>query len=717
MDSLPLIATRLPPSIRLLLVSRSAPSPALLETRLFEVLTQDDLLFSLEELEWLGEEKNIPLTPPEVRALRETTGGWAMYLSAILSGKQNLSGKQGETPQTLTQYLQARVWEPLEREKKETLLRLAIPTEVTPELAGRLLAQADGRGVLERLVYIENAFLSNAGDDTYRFHDVFRDFLLERAALFVGKDEIRRLNAVAAQWYYERGDFHAGVRHYIENRDHEGVSRCLEAAAYYHAGTNVMAVEFLKGFTDLYIKPLPEEFITGNPYLIYRSSLAAYHNGDAKEHQRYLAMLHEKMPEIKVKYPGLVETIGFHNGVDPRISFREYTRGLLKLIPKMPRAAASKEKTRASTLTQNLPFFHRSMRDFSEYHEVKPEDIQMLEDTFGVMIGRDYHIMEQALIAGMYYERGELLEAARYALIGYNACDDGLSSETLFVSAMIVASILYAMGDLYDAGQVMEKTEAFINERAQFLRSNFRALQTERAIRNGNTEAAREWLAVYAYRGERRQPELLLPFYQICRHFTTLRSYIAVGDFTSAAEFGGRLQTLATEYIRPLDQIESGLLTAIALWRGGKESAAVEQMAATVRIAMPYSFTQLFINEGKEIQGLLWALKEKMNTAAETSPPTEAARFVDKLITRICGGSFAASFGGVKPESEKPLKLSSMRRKMLAFLNKGMTYSEIAAATNLERATIKRHVLLLYKQLGVHNAQDAITKAKMLGVI
>jgi ATP/maltotriose-dependent transcriptional regulator MalT len=58
-----------------------------------------------------------------------------------------------------------------------------------------------------------------------------------------------------------------------------------------------------------------------------------------------------------------------------------------------------------------------------------------------------------------------------------------------------------------------------------------------------------------------------------------------------------------------------------------------------------------------------------------------------------------------------------MRRKMLEYLNKGMSYNEIADKTGIARGTVKRHILLLYKQLGVNSGEEAVIKAKMLGLL
>jgi LuxR family maltose regulon positive regulatory protein len=271
--------------------------------------------------------------------------------------------------------------------------------------------------------------------------------------------------------------------------------------------------------------------------------------------------------------------------------------------------------------------------------------------------------------------------------------------ETVFCAQMILSAVLYAMGASQEANRIMERMGVFVERKAQFLRPNFRAVQTERAIQSGNAEPAREWLAVYANRSNR------LPFYQISRHFATLRSHMALKDCPAAIEFGTRLHTLTTEYKRPLDQIESGLLTAIALWHSGEKRKSVKQLEQAVHVAMPYGFTQLFINEGKEALPLLWELRKSTNKAAGLM------RFVDRLADTICKKH------DLKLADEEMPKLTEQQRAMLPYLSKGMAYSEIAGAAGLGRGTVKSHVLLLYKRLGVSNAQEAVLKAKMLGLL
>ena len=443
---------------------------------------------------------------------------------------------------------------------------------------------------------------------------------------------------------------------------------------------------------------LNREFINENPYLISKCAVVAFHSGEAAAFSQYLDMLYKKLPEISGTHPDLVETAAFIGGLDFRMPMKQCVKQAAAMMPLT--SFASRDNAQTSTITQNLPFFHRSMRDFSEYYELKEGDLKEFRDAYGVMIGREFPIMEQALIAGIYYERGALLHAVRYAAPGYMSCDHGeMHPETIFLSGMILSATLYAMGASQEAGGIMERMEDYIERKAQFLRPNFRALQTERAIRDGNADAAKEWLAVYASRSSR------LPLYQMCRHFATLRSYMALKEYAAAVKFGARLQTLATEYKRPLDQIESGLLTALALWHNSEKNNALKQLKRALHAAMPYGFTQLFINEGEEALPLLLELKKSADK------PAGWMRFADRLADSIYKKH------DLHPAGETMPRLSEQQRAMLLYLSKGMSYNEIAEAAGLGRGTVKSHVLLVYKRLGVRNAREAVVKAKMLGLL
>jgi len=705
-NRVPVILSRLPGYICACLAGRSQSAEAVLETGRFEVITQDDLLFNEEEIQWLAEEKDHALTDAQAKDLLNTTGGWAMYLSAMLSDKEFDKSQENAPPQTLAQYLNSRIWGLWDAETKSQLLKLAVPKEITPELCTRLTGVRDGRGVLEMLTKKENAFLNLAGEDTWRFHDVFREFLLEQAADVLSEDELRRVNDITGNWYYEQGAFFDGVRYYYQNGNYEGIIRCEQASISYSVQTEGASLEAHYNSTSQFALTMPVEFIEKEPFLIIHCAYVTYLLGDSEKFLFYEDMLHQNFGMMVEKYPEFIASYFFMSGLDYRPSLMNICKQAAETFSQMPEPGMDEpDDVGTSSVTQELPYFHRSMRDFSECYALAEGDMALIDATFGAMIGKDWQVLGPSLTAGIYYERGELMEALRHALDAHHACESDAHPEAVFCSHTILAAVLYEMGAVNDSGKIMARIEQYIGDKARFLHANFKALQTELAVRSRDTyaaSAAREWLEVYACRLNR------LPFHQTCQHFTTLRCFIAVGDFPAAAEFGGRLLTLASEYNRPLDQIECGILLSVALSgakKDGGDVPAAKQLEQAVAIAEPYGFTQLFVSEGKEILPLLWEVRK----GTKNSP--SLARFTDRLIDEI------GEKHNLKPVGEDAPELSRQQLAMLTYLSKGMTYGEIAEAVGLGRGTVKSHILLVYKRLGVQGAQEAVIKARMLGLL
>ena len=71
----------------------------------------------------------------------------------------------------------------------------------------------------------------------------------------------------------------------------------------------------------------------------------------------------------------------------------------------------------------------------------------------------------------------------------------------------------------------------------------------------------------------------------------------------------------------------------------------------------------------------------------------------------------------VVPRADKPVKLSRQQARVLALLARGLRTPEIAEQTGLAIPTVKSHTDAAYKKLGVHNAMDAVLKAREQGLL
>ncbi|MCL1904345.1 MAG: LuxR C-terminal-related transcriptional regulator [Oscillospiraceae bacterium] len=698
LNKLPMIIAQVPGYIRLCFVSRNAPINGLMNTGLFECLYQDDLIFSAEETEWLGAERDITLSPERVTELLQITGGWPVQLSSLINNN----------PSELAQYIKKRVWDMWDNTVKKELLRLCIPDELTPELCEKLTTKHNGYGILSEYSERNNAFLYQNGD-FFRFYTVFRDFLRNNINL-LDKKEIYRLNEVCAKWYYERGDFANGVKHYGYNLDFDGIYKCVEEYCRYNAKTAETAVSYRQNIMQILSDNKNSDLIAKNPHLLLACSAIEYRDGNGEKFLSYIDIIRKNLPEITIMYPEFIEAFLLFLGWDFSVPIREYIKWLENAIFMFIDKNAG-IKARVNTITSYLPFFHRSFRDLSEYHELNPDDIRAASDTFSTMFGADYAGIEKLLISGIYYERGELVNALRYIAPNGLSFDGGIHPELVFSANMLLSQVLYAMGAIYDADDIMRQTERFISESAVYLKPNFDAAVVKREISEKNATSAINWLKVhdYDYSGTMNLKKKL-SFDRICFHYTTMRAMNAIGEYTAAIGLGNRLYTLSVDFKRPLDQIECGILLADAFQMNGEKSRAIEQLKNSLSIAAQYGFKQMFINEGRGILTLLCTIRERKSLSVKLR------QFTETLINEI-NGKLNFSRAEKEQGGSEPPRLTSMQKKMLIFLDKGMSYGEIAAQTGTVYGTVKGHVLLLYKKLGVHNAEDAVVKGKVLGLI
>lgn len=694
---LPLLLAALPRIATALLCSRAALPPALLEnSRGFLVLRSEDLAFTPEESAWFLPKE----TQEQVHHMWLQTGGWAIGLHALALEDSHMS--DGPAPSTLAGYLDAGVWNQWSESDQMFLLRCALPPEVNPPLAKLLTGADDGMQRLEALQHT-GAFLSRTTGDSWRFHDLFRAWLNGRALVQLGQKETVRLRTAAANWYFEQDNFYTAARLYILNGDHEGINVCMRTQNSFGGNAQDLSVENKVNFINTYVEGLAPAFIKANPYLLSRCTTAAFHNGQVDEFARYADALMAMLPQFAATHPDLAQTAGFVHGLDYRVPLRDICKEMATMARGRPAApAGQKGHAAVASITQNLPLMHRSMRDYAEYHALDSEDMALLRATYGVMIGPEYDSLEGSLIAGVWYERGNLQQANHHALLAVRACGEDTQAETVLCAHMMLAAVYDALGATRQAGRLYAQMEAFTETpQANFLQLNFKAMAVSRTLRQGDIAPAQNWLAMYAATADR------LPFYQMCRHFATLRAHLALGQNETAAEFGTALLHLAESYRRPVDQIESGLLAALALWRAGQQPKALEVLAAQVETARHYDFVQQFVNEGRDMLPLVWALQKRRDMAQTP----ELKVFLQRISTAIYD---AYDFS---PEQTAPVSLPPKQLAMLRYLQKGMSYSQMAQHEGTGHGTVKSHVLQMYKKLDVHTAEEAIAKAKMLGLL
>jgi len=478
-----------------------------------------------------------------------------------------------------------------------------------------------------------------------------------------------------------------------------GDSKGLSAALYgflKHCGQSESEISKL-----YFINRLPDDVLDENPFLYISCAYGAFLLGEAKSMFFYLDRIYDRLHGILREHMVFFEGILILVTLDPRYSFAEQAAKFgagLKIGKGLPRSLKS--------LNHNLPYFHRTFRDFSHYGlnmEVGFDEFRLI---FYELLGNDYEIIESGVRSGLLYEKNLLKEAA--ALINPNPDTD--SAELKFLSKMHSASYALAMGKEEDSARYRAEIRALIDrENLLHLLPVFSAYETKIELLKGNRKAAAAWLDNY-FVIEDQRPELN----KIFLHFTTVRAYIVLGEVEKARKMCEKLKRLAADFSRFLDEAEATVLLVVLMWLTGERQEAAILLQKTLADMEPYYFIRIFADEGKPI---LPVLKKLLKQSEKKSDPNMPG-YKYLQVVYLAAYEQSKRYKGMASAAElRPVKLSRQQKYVLELLAKGYKNAEIVKLTGLSINTIRVHTKVAYQKLEVNNAMDAVLRARELGLI
>ncbi|MET7516016.1 LuxR C-terminal-related transcriptional regulator [Streptomyces sp. NPDC005480] len=206
--------------MRLVLVTRTEPLLPLHRYRAAGELTElrgAELAFTPEEAVPLLELHGLHVSVHAARALVDRTRGWAAglclcALAARESAEPELYLKEFEADRsTVADFLLAEVLKRQPEETQDLLLRVSVLQRFGPDLANALTGRTDAEPLLTEL-HRANAFVEDLGHSLYRLHPLFGEIL--RAHLRVRLPGIEpELHRRAAQWLRRSGSLLETLTH------------------------------------------------------------------------------------------------------------------------------------------------------------------------------------------------------------------------------------------------------------------------------------------------------------------------------------------------------------------------------------------------------------------------------------------------------------------------------------------------------------------------
>ncbi|MCL2108447.1 MAG: LuxR C-terminal-related transcriptional regulator [Oscillospiraceae bacterium] len=703
---LPDFIKRLPKSCTILLLSRFAPPDSFSEMVSYGELAVVDaayLQFTSDEIKIYFNKNKRYVTSAQADEILASTGGWAIGIRALLlAGEKSYSTDL--TGKYLENFLKTHVWERWDEQLKCFMTCVSVMKELTPGLCNRLIAgqpllkKASAAEILAKLAR-ENAFLRQTDSNTYRFHDLFRDFLLSILEES-GEDAALIQWNKAGDYFYDKQDYFRSVKYYLNGKNDGGVAKSLYNM-YDYKSTYASVEDTLYTVRIAVTDAMVEKHL----FLLEVQTWAAFVEGRADDMERYMDRYYKLFPKIVLQNPRSAIIMIFIRSIDHRTNIIK-TFKTLRLVP-------FKGTIRAYTpsVTHSMPLFHRSSRDYSEVAVDVERNIELLEKTVGVVFGAEFPVIRDSLVAGFNYERGNLDQACEYALGACASIPEGCSAEMKFCAMMILSAALYANNQKAESERIIAAVKEMIDtDKAFYLKPNLRAYMFRLRLTNGDTEAARDWL-----KDSNGNLYEALTFFKVYQHFTTARAYISLGDYNHAILLLKKLLQLAERYRRTLDIIEIHILLAVCYWKKGKSGnfTALDYLEKAVASAYEYGFTQVFANEGAELVNMLHRLQKR---AIQKDYAGVSGEFVKRLYISAVSESKRTKglTGGSVPAN---LTLTDKQKTVMRLMCEGCSRNKIAEQMGLKPNSVKTHTELIYRKLDVSSSVEAILKIKELGVL
>ncbi len=756
-EAIAFLLDRMPPHMHVVITTRADPALPLARLRARGQLTElraGDLRFTRDEAIYLFDQiHRIPLSPEAVTTLEVRTEGWAagLQLAALSLQQQDAA----HIPAYLADFTGSHTYvfdylaDEVFRQQPDHVRNFLVQTAILGRLCGPLCAAVtssdDAQALLEYLDQA-NLFLIRLDNKRrwYRYHHLFRDFLLEQLERISGPDDRAVLYRRASVWFEQQGLIGEAIEHALSAHAWGDALRCM---------TPLMASQrFYEYYLDWprWLAALPDAALAAEPDLCRRLAWILIFTGHVEAADRPLSLA-----EASWRSAGNQAKVGELLGLRAlawgwKGDFARAIQAAQQALAMLPADAAERQGVPAFVLgASDLQLGHiGSATDWliaaSVVTQSEPVGAQNPSEIF-LSLGT------AALLARAYQLRGDLQHAA----VLYRDVIKRMGSAThLQVPSVLIyfGSLCYEWNDLVEAERLLREGIA-VAERigrdrywpdawgtlARVLLAGGDALQARamaehalvvaRSLDNprdiadadllqgrlwlaqGDLAAALGWLNTRALPIDRPMPYTDQKEYLMHARIRIAQAQQAPGsvDLSAVVRQLGQLIQLAEADQRMADRITILALLALAHAVRGDTTQTLQFLAAATRLAAPAGYIRTFVDEGAPMRSLLAALRAQVAAGAAD---TSLLMYINRLLE-----AFPQDVPGSLSPAPPPTLLSEREHAVLQCIAEGRSVQEIAAILVISAHTARTHIKNIYLKLDAHNRVQALERARILHLL
>jgi LuxR family transcriptional regulator, maltose regulon positive regulatory protein len=256
-----------PEGIRFIIISRKESPPALVSLKVGSILASigwDDMRFTIEEIrEMICLRRKDTISEDTVRHIYHSARGWAAAIVLMIGNRdKNISFETDAIGQSsIFDYFNLEVFNRIDVRTKEFLHTTALLPAVTPEIAIELTGIEESAGILSYLS--RNHYFTERYGNEYRYHPLFKEFLLSMAEKLLTPEEIKSIRLKAGRFLLNANQILEAIDLLIVAGDWDTLIPVILEQA------QILVSEGRNKTLEGWIEAVPEEIRLHMPWLLY----------------------------------------------------------------------------------------------------------------------------------------------------------------------------------------------------------------------------------------------------------------------------------------------------------------------------------------------------------------------------------------------------------------------------------------------------------------
>ncbi|WP_297794017.1 LuxR C-terminal-related transcriptional regulator [uncultured Marinobacter sp.] len=762
----------LPPGITLTLASRTEPPLPLARWRVrqwIEDIHPNLLAFSEEECRrFFRDTMELAVSEQEIRKIFRKTEGWvaAMQLSALLSPASGVGPPASESsspPMTIdvderriNDYVLSEVLEQQPEAIRDFLLSTACCPKLCAPLCNAVRGASNSQSMLEQLLK-QNLFLIplDTRNHWFRYHDLFRDALLQRA--WTSRPEVTEQHwQRAVSWLLNHDHVQEGIAQIVRQQDWIWLAQVLTEHGnnLIHGGYHLPVLNWLDS--------LPANMVEDSPQLQMLRIWSLFFANRVDMLEPLLSNLEDILDQrVADSHPDAEGALGLQSEISLIRSYLARTRSDDKSASDLTRQVLMDiDHTRIplKSVTYygigldyygkgDLPSAREALRSAVRYGELerKPNTVlssggllawiqynrgdidDALETCTSVRHWVDQHYADPAqprliscwqnsALTEIYRERNEPELATSHLAPLLEHVANGTEPGQHVIIQYVSGHLAFSEGRFEEAIEALEDAATVARRRRDhivFEPPACSALLARCYLAAGRLQQAERWAQSVA------DEHFSNPLNREQNQISIARVMVAAGRPADAIAtlIPLRLSAEKDQHFRHLVEILT--VYSEALYVEGKIPEANQMLSQAAQKASDAGFMRLFAEESPNVRQRLMELPalrapSRWNSSLLAMLRTigDGSKSPEPAVARNSNEERTASASAALAEP-----LSQREKEVLSLINEGLANKDIASRMNVAPATVKAHIRNLYGKMGVSRRTEALAKARELALL